>query len=184
MYTNFLNHVKPERSTVHLVFLLLPVLLLVQCTPRNEPATYLIPEGYTGKVVIILNQPQGAAKKYEGDRRLYEITERGVLVSQFSDEWGTANQEFYYVDHNGRRSPLEVYDEKVFREDKRPGPEHKEYRKIAIFFPAISGRSDPDISFESFYVSSIAGIDGLMNETYESSFGKMIEQLTGLNLYD
>jgi len=84
---------------------------------RAEPEIHLIAEGYRGPVLIAHSRPEGSAKKYEGDARVYEIPADGVLVTQFDANEGISyvgDQRFFYVTKDGRR--IEVYER--FRFDK------------------------------------------------------------------
>jgi len=78
---------------------------------RAEPEIHLIAEGYRGPVLIAHSRPEGSAKKYEGDARVYEIPADGVLVTQFDANEGISyvgDQRFFYVTKDGRR--IEVYE--------------------------------------------------------------------------
>ena len=83
----------------------------------TTPERYLIPENYRGPVYVIFNQKDGQAKEYEGRRRLYRIPSTGVLFTQFKDEQGWINQDYYLVSPNGRRKKLGVLDSRGFNEE-------------------------------------------------------------------
>ena len=63
----------------------------------GEPAIFVLPEGYTGYVIIIYDQENGVAQKYKDKSRLYEIPETGILKTQFKNNPGwTDFPKFYY----------------------------------------------------------------------------------------
>src|ERR1700748_9632 len=86
------------------------VIALMQLTSsckRSEPTIYLIPEGYTGRVVVVFNQTGkpikykdnynhdaiyvskvGTPVKYENGHRVYEIPSNGILLTQFESTYG------------------------------------------------------------------------------------------------
>jgi hypothetical protein len=66
------------------------------CTRANK-AIFLIPNHYSGEVVVIFNQKNGSSKKDKNGRRLYEIPDNGILLTKNSREKGKFNYKFYYV---------------------------------------------------------------------------------------
>lgn len=70
--------------------------LTLSCN-KAEDVIFVIPEGYTGYVVIIYDQENGVPEKYENGKRVYEVPENGVLKTQFKANYGTSHYpEFYY----------------------------------------------------------------------------------------
>ena len=67
----------------------------------------LIPDGYTGTVKILFDQKNGTEKKYEGEKRVYEIPESGILKTKFGPQFGYHFPEYYYVSKNGKRTEIE-----------------------------------------------------------------------------
>ena len=73
------------------------LLIILMACQRGEPEIVIVPEGYTGYVIIIYNQDNGAPVRYEGEKRVYEIPESGILRTQFSGNYGWVGfTEFYY----------------------------------------------------------------------------------------
>ena len=68
----------------------------------------LIPENYTGTIEIWFNQENGTEKKYEGEKRLYEIPENGILKTQFNPQFGYHFPEYYYVSRSGKRTKIQT----------------------------------------------------------------------------
>jgi hypothetical protein len=116
----------------------------------TTPERYLIPENYRGPVVIIFNQKDGQKKEYEGKRRLYRIPPTGVLFTQFKDEQGWIDQDYYLVSPNGQRKKLGVLDTRDFNEEwtLEKNPKEPPRDSLAIFNPGTMGTmgnsSDPD----------------------------------------
>jgi hypothetical protein len=116
----------------------------------TTPERYLIPEDYRGSVIVIFNQKDGQKKEYEGKRRLYRIPSTGVLFTQFKDEQGWINQDYYLVSPNGQRKKLRVLDTRDFNEEwtlvKNPKEPPKD--SLAVFNPGTMGTmgnsSDPE----------------------------------------
>jgi len=105
------------------------------------PERYLIPEDYRGSVIVIFNQKDGQKKEYEGKRRLYRIPSTGVLFTQFKDEEGWMNQDYYLVSPNGQRKKLGVLDSRDFNEEWTLVKNLKEPPKdsLAVFNPGTMG---------------------------------------------
>lgn len=63
------------------------ILLFAFSSCRNITyETILIPEGYTGDVIIIFNQKGKEKRKFEGKHKVYEIPKDGILLTEFKDE--------------------------------------------------------------------------------------------------
>lgn len=131
---------------------------LTGCYNHPEPETYLIPKGFTGRVNVIFNQKNGAAIKYENGRRIYEIPSNGILLTQFKDEYGIINHQYYYVDSAGKRSELEVYKFEHFKKDSA-GYVVTDKNKVGIFLDGTTGtygNSDDkrSVKWQEFWVTS------------------------------
>lgn len=71
-------------------------------------AIYLIPEGYTGYAMAFYNVKNAPPLTYEGDFAVHQITEEGYFVTSKNDmTYGTVTDQYYYVDENGKRSPID-----------------------------------------------------------------------------
>src|SRR5258706_10122111 len=107
----------------------------------TTPERYLIPENYKGPVIVIFNQKDGQKKEYEGKRRLYRIPQTGVLFTQFKDEQGWINQDYYYVSPNGQKKKLGVLDSRDFNEDWTlvKNPKEPSRDSLAVFNPGTMG---------------------------------------------
>jgi hypothetical protein len=93
----------------NLVPLLLALFILNSC--RNpEPADFLIPKGYSGRVAVVFEQKQGEKPKYANGRRIYEIPDNGILLTQFKAEFGFIDYRYFMVDSNGAQTSLPIYE--------------------------------------------------------------------------
>ncbi|MEW6774623.1 MAG: hypothetical protein AB1304_11605 [Bacteroidota bacterium] len=128
-------------------------LILFSCA-TGEDEIVIVPKNYTGYIVIIYDQKQGAEPKYEGKKRLYEIPANGILKTQFTDnpEW-THFPEFYY--------------EKISPENKiRYTPEPKNIHvDTVIAYGGIAGAINKDLEgkevvrYVVYYIGNSAQID-------------------------
>tara|TARA_B100002049_G_scaffold237320_1_gene228020 strand:- start:5795 stop:6070 length:276 start_codon:yes stop_codon:yes gene_type:complete len=66
------------------------VALLSACTEvkESEPEIILIPDGFSGRLHVIFNAPNGKPPQYKGDSRVYDIPPSGVLVTQMDANAG------------------------------------------------------------------------------------------------
>lgn len=89
------------RNDKYLV-IILSLFFFISCS-KTENTLTLIPEGYTGTIKIWFNQKNGIEEKYEGEKRVYEIPENGILKTKFSPQFGYHFSEYYYVTKSGKR---------------------------------------------------------------------------------
>lgn len=91
------------------ILLLLVIIGLGSC--RNpQPADFLIPKGYSGRVAVVFAQKQGEKPKYDNGRRIYEIPNTGILLTQFNPEFGFIDYRYFILDSNGRQTLLPIYE--------------------------------------------------------------------------
>lgn len=70
-----------------------------------ETEVILVPQGYSGTVLIFHNDPNGQPVKYDNGRRTYEIPSDGIY-STSAPEPPSYTWEFWYVDREGRRARI------------------------------------------------------------------------------
>jgi hypothetical protein len=139
-------------------FLITILMSSLGCKKNPEPETYLIPKDFKGRVNVIFNQVNGQPKKYENGRRVYEIPMNGILLTQFKDEYGIINHQYYYVDSEGKRSALEIYKFEHFEKDSA-GYVVTDKNKVGIFLDGTTGtygNSDDkrSVKWQEFWVTS------------------------------
>jgi hypothetical protein len=74
---------------------------------KAENETYILPNGYTGRIVIFYGQANGEAKKYADGARVLEIPSSGILKTQFEPNYGIiedskVNRKFLYKNTEGQ----------------------------------------------------------------------------------
>jgi hypothetical protein len=72
---------------------------------RAEPEVHLIPSGYVGPVVILLDD-SSAPREREGKARLFRVSPTGLGHSGFGDNVGWGRPDYFYVDAHGHRSRI------------------------------------------------------------------------------
>jgi hypothetical protein len=161
---------------IFIAFFLLNICSSFGCK-NPEPEDYLIPKGYIGRVTVIFNQKKGALPKRENGRRVYEIPTSGIFLTQFKAEYGFINHCFYYVDENGKRTPLEIFRDEAFKDRTSKADKNK----VGIFEDGITGQyaEDDKAPYQFFFVTSYNGQDTL--ETFDH-FNNRVNQLIGTNL--
>jgi hypothetical protein len=98
-----------------LFFWLNAVYIFASCQ-NAELELYLIPKGFEGQVFIVFNQPQGQPKTYEKSRRVFDTT--GVLLTQFSPNYGFINWQYAYIDSIGQQTILRKFNDKNLTTDE------------------------------------------------------------------
>ena len=122
------------------------------CTSGDDEV-YLVPKGYSGRVLIFLDRPEGQPVKYLNGKRVYEIPPNGILKTQFGSNPGwTDPNEYSYYDNSGSRTPIPSVDYSDARQDRV---------QACCFGTGIAGVSEnhPDVKFAEFYVGTKAEID-------------------------
>lgn len=75
---------------------LLAVFMLLGCE-RGQEEIVIVPRNYTGLILIIYDQPNGADPVYQNGKRVYKIPSNGILKTKFSPNPGWIGlTEFYY----------------------------------------------------------------------------------------
>ena len=107
----------------------------------SPPETFLIPEGYKGNIYVVYKQKNGEKEEFEKGRRIYRIPNTGVLFSQFKDDYGIIDQEYYYISSKGIRTKLGILDTRDFNEEwtLEKNPHEPSRDSLAIFNPATTG---------------------------------------------
>lgn len=66
-----------------------------------EKEIYLIPDGFSGKIIVYFDQSDGDPVEYKNNARIYHIPKSGYLKSQFQKNGGCMNDKrirFFYED--------------------------------------------------------------------------------------
>ena len=66
------------------------------CNSRGVDCKYIIPKGYVGPVVIMFDDKNGEAEKYDNGMRVYQIPLNGVLKTKFTENRKPHKVLFYY----------------------------------------------------------------------------------------
>ncbi|WP_461533110.1 DUF6843 domain-containing protein [Sinomicrobium sp.] len=69
--------------------------MLVGCR-RGEHAIFVVPENYTGYILVIYDQENGSDIEYWNKSRVYRIPSNGILLSKFSNNPGWSGFPKFY----------------------------------------------------------------------------------------
>ncbi|NGZ76899.1 DUF6843 domain-containing protein [Saccharibacillus alkalitolerans] len=87
---------------------LLSLLALAGCTDTRPSSVYLLPEGYEGWVLIDFAQEGAPEIPVEDGKQVFRIGSDGKLdTSTPEPSYGTAEDEYYFVDEEGNRRRIE-----------------------------------------------------------------------------
>jgi hypothetical protein len=86
------------------LFILINSSCFLISSSQNE--TYLIPKDYTGDVIIIFNQPDGAELEIESGTYVYKIPADGILKVRNAGKSGMVNRSYFYVNENNQRQEI------------------------------------------------------------------------------
>ena len=157
--------------------ILLPFLLLIftSCFNTKTPETYLIPDGYQGKITVVYEQDKGRDEEFEGDRRLYRIDTNGILITKFKSEDGTINEDYYYIKSDGARKKISI-DSSMFWRDSSKIKSYlvRNYDSTLIRYFGVAGRygGGTDFPKQIPYSQSIIGNGRFMDTTDLVDFDK------------
>ena len=121
--------------------------------------TYFIPKGFKGRVNLIFNQIKGEPPKYENGRRIYQIPANGILLTQFKDEYGIVDHQYYYIDGSGNKNPLQIF-KYEYNKDGTTKWVIKDKYETGIFLDGTTGEyGKSNIKYQEFIVSDYAILD-------------------------
>jgi hypothetical protein len=157
--------------------------MLSSCHQKPEAETYLIPEGFKGRATVIFNQKEGASPKYENGRRVYEIPANGILLTQFKDEYGIVDHQYYYINSSGKKTALQIY-KYEYNKDGTTKWIIKNKNEEGIFLDGTTGQyaKESDAPFQLFIVSNNNELDSFYTMEYQKNFKEKINKLIGSNL--
>lgn len=144
-------------------FVAVVAVFLIGCAQPGEDEVHLLPEDFSGPVIIIFNQADGQGQRYEGDKRVYEIPESGILRTQFPPNSGSHSQQILRKQANGSREVLPLI---------LNLPENRDSERTAVFSlesgkvyksssAASSGEDEIAFRFVTYLVGETASADSL-----------------------
>ncbi len=86
---------------------------------KAESETFLIPTDYRGDIVIFYDEGCGQEPLIVKGRRIYQISNDGVLITKFKKNSGYLDQEFYLVDENENRTEIPKFGRQNFHTEKK-----------------------------------------------------------------
>jgi hypothetical protein len=142
-----------------------------------EPETYLIPDGFKGRVNVIFNQSKGTPPKYENGRRIYQVPTDGILLSQFKDEYGLIDHQYFYSNQNGSKMPLRIFQ----YEHNKDGTIKwiiSDTSAVGIFLDGTTGSyGNENIKYQEFIVASYSNLNNFFRPIYQDDFEKKVQQI-------
>ena len=98
-----------------LILLLVSLSLACSLFAKPTDVIYLIPEGFTGGVIIIYNQPDGITPETTDDGTIvYRIPNDGVVKVKSPLDEGRYRFRYYFVDEKGKQSEIEYVYPKAY----------------------------------------------------------------------
>ena len=101
---------QPKMKRQIKIIVLLLILMNLSCLSFAKPkaVAYLMPEGFTGGVIILYNQADGSIPETANDGTvLYRIPKDGLLKLKQSFEENVFRYNFYYIDDKDNLMPIE-----------------------------------------------------------------------------
>ncbi len=121
---------------------------------RPEPESFLIPDDFEGKFIVIYGEECGKNPIVEDGRRIMEIPSNGVLVVQSEFEAGIIDHKYYFVDNQGNRLEVKKHENYSDGTTNIPGVGLGGSGSMGGEMPdgSLSSESPLAIRFTDFYV--------------------------------
>ena len=159
------------------VLLITSLIYLTACETDRASETFLLPNNFKGFFYIVYNQTNGQDKRFEKSRRVYKIPATGVLFTMFKNDWrsikfenGVINQQFYFVDENGRRKIIRVLDTGDFNNEATtfPKKEHFSRDSVAAFFISSGTMSNGEttLTTDQYYIGTCNDLTNTKDFTF------------------
>jgi hypothetical protein len=84
------------------------ILGLMACS-KGEDSFRIVPKGYEGLVIIIFDSNKSDTQDYEDGKRLYKIPDSGILITGFSENYGSQSPFYFEEDSNGKRQGIPFF---------------------------------------------------------------------------
>ncbi|MDM7922266.1 MAG: hypothetical protein QUS14_08185 [Pyrinomonadaceae bacterium] len=84
-----------------------------------EGEDFVVPAAYQGEIVVFYNEPCGTPVHYERGRRIYEIPNEGVLITQGLKNEGYHDRKFYIRQSDGILDEIPIFGRQDFETEKK-----------------------------------------------------------------
>jgi len=156
-----------------LTFFLLIFTTLTSCGHKVRE-TFLIPEGFEGRINVIFNQLEGDAVKIVNERRIYNIPNDGILVTSSKIETGWLDQEYFYVDRLGNKTRIDIRDF-----DSKEVPKHPKVIYSGVVGVYGNSTDKNPLEFIENVIGSKKTIDSIYNQKNQQKFEDLIMEKVG-----
>lgn len=157
------------------------------------PETFLIPENYQGKILIIFKEGCGTQLEKTDEGIIYKIPNDGMLIIDNEFKTGLTEHRYFYVDSLGIRTEIPKMDVRNFNEEwtLEKNPNEPPRDKLGIFhWGRVGGigsiindkgeviNKGDQYDFLEFYVSTYSDLSGKFGSEYRNQFNsKKAEKL-------
>lgn len=166
------------------IFIFTAVLIsLSACAEKQiEREIYLIPEAYTGSFFIVYDVSSGLKAQYEGEARVFNVPETGMIHTQFTQNYGVGEPgmiRFFYVSKEGARKEITDY----YGATIKDSVENRKDKKIYVMgggfgefgFNQKTTEQGCKYNDQSFYIGTLAdrleGVGAFQLEDYYVKYG-------------
>jgi uncharacterized lipoprotein YehR (DUF1307 family) len=170
MFKGGLSKTKMRMRNLSILMGLSFLIILLSCRQKGEQEIYVLPNGYTGLVLVILNQKDGVPEKYAGKSRVYEIPETGILKTQFSNNEGWTELPQFYYDRIEKQNQISV---KMDYEDISLDEVNATLVSTGVAYRNIDGTGE--IKFVEFYVGTKTQIDEASRKAEKLNIGELVK---------
>jgi hypothetical protein len=109
-----------SRNLAYVLVLLNLLPTLPSCSTNPSKEIYLIPATFEGKFRVVYGEACGVVPKMENGRRVMQIPENGLLIIQPEFVAGTVDNEYYFLEMNGKRTKIEEQSKLADQQMKSP----------------------------------------------------------------
>lgn len=152
-----------------IILLLILSIMLYGCK-NAENEIFVLPEGYTGYILVIFDQEKGIQPKYFEDSRLYEVPQNGILKSIHTTNDGWTDFPMFYYQEVTRNKQIPF----VTSLDNVPTDEIVAYGGTSGSIKK-SADSEERIRFIKFYVGTKPQIEQAQHDLNKLNILKLAE---------
>jgi len=138
---------------------LLAMLFITQCQQEVKESVYILPDNYTGYVVVIFDQPDGVEREMLNDKSVYRIPDNGILKTQDRSILGSVQRPSFYFGKVSDSKKIE------FVSTAEQLPKNK-----VVAFGGSTGRANKDLEGRDAveFIQYFIGNEGQIDIAYQA----------------
>jgi hypothetical protein len=168
--TGRLSLVPKRIITIFIVGILTSITVFLLNKGNETDDLYLIPQGYEGYVFVFYNIAGAPKVETEDGFEVHKINNNGYFVTSTPDmDYGTVTDQYFYVDEEGKRSPISEKCISLFGTGGYSTSENEEIDLIYTGFRLTKDNCGEEFMTESFNMEESK--ENMINEIFKIYYG-------------